>query len=148
MIDLVACAILVWVIVADLRHFRIENGAVLLLAFGFILACFLRGEPALLVPHFLFALAAFIFLCCAFAARMIGGGDAKLLTAAMFWVGPEGAFVFATCLLTLAGLYVLGAKLGRLPARQIGNRLKVPFGPSIAGAWIAVIALSALLRPS
>ena len=148
MIDLAACALLLWVIVQDLRHFRIANGAVLLLASGFVLACLVRRAPGLLTPQLLFALAAFVLLCCAFAGRMIGGGDAKLLTAAILWVGPEGAFAFAFCLLVLAVLYVIGAKLGRLPARRIGDRLKIPFGPSIAGAWIAVIAFSAFLRLS
>lgn len=148
MIDLAACAILLWVIAHDLRHFRIANGAVLLLVAGFVLACLMRREASLLMPHLLFALAAFVLLCGAFAARMIGGGDAKLLTAAIFWIGPEGAFVYGVCLLALAVLYGVGAKLGWLPARRIGERLKIPFGPSIAGAWIAVIALAGFLQPS
>lgn len=148
MIALAACAVLAFVIVEDLRHFRIPNGAVLLLAGGFVLACLLRGETARLVPHLLLAGAAFALLLGAFAAGLVGGGDAKLLTAAILWVGPEGAFVYALCLLALALLTALGARLGLLPARQVGKRLKIPFGPSIAGAWIAVIALGALVGSS
>ncbi|WP_174298887.1 hypothetical protein [Sphingomonas bacterium] len=35
-----------------------------------------------------------------------------------------------------------GANLRLIPSRRVARGTKIPFGPSIAGAWAAVIALS------
>lgn len=132
--------LLAWVIVEDLRRFRIRNGIVLLLVAGFVLACLERDRTDLLVPHALFALVGLLLLVAAFAAGMVGGGDAKLLAAALLWVGPENCLAYALLLLPCALAYAGGAALGLLPARRVGGRLQIPFGPSLAAAWIGVIA--------
>ena len=145
MIGLAVGLVLVFVIVEDLRRFHIRNLVVLLLAAGFFAACYARGQLALVVPHALFALAGLALLFPAFTARMIGGGDTKLLSVALLWIGPEGAFVFSLALLGSVLAYIAAAKLGSLPSRERRGRTEIPFGPSIALAWIAVIVFSAYL---
>lgn len=145
MIDLAVCAILILVVVEDLRTFRIRNVYVCGLAIAFLADCVVRGDLGLILPHVLFAGVAFAALALAFSLKMIGGGDAKLLTVALLWIGLEGAFVFAVVLLTLTLITIVGAKLGLLPSRRTEKGLKFPFGPSIAGAWAAVLGLSQAL---
>lgn len=139
---LLTCSVLVWVLVEDMRRYVVRNAAVGVLVVCFVLDCAVRHRPALLVPHAIFAALGFCLLLGAFALRMLGGGDAKLLSAALLWVGPEGCFVFALALLACTVAYAAGARLGWLPAREVGGRTAIPFGPSIALAWIATIGLA------
>jgi prepilin peptidase CpaA len=145
-VDGAVAALLVWIAREDGLRFRISNRLVLALALGFPAACLIRGQASLVVPHSLFALAALAVLFVGFAAGFCGGGDAKLLATALLWIGPEGTLVFAVLLLPAVLAYALGARLGLLPARREGRRMRIPLGPCIAVAWIGVIGLTRLLR--
>lgn len=134
-------ALLVWIIVEDLRLFRIRNIAVAGLVLLFGLDCLAGGRTALLLPHAIFAAVCFAGLAVVFALGAIGGGDAKLLTAALLWVGPEGCLVYALLLLSCTAIYVLGARFASWPARRRRSGLVIPFGPSIAASWLAFIPL-------
>lgn len=134
-------AVLVWIIVEDLRRFRIRNVAVAGLVLLFGLDCLVGSRTALLLPHVVFAAACFAALAVMFALGAIGGGDAKLLTAALLWVGPGGCLVYALLLLPCTAVYVLGARFARWPARRRGSGLVIPFGPSIAVSWLAFMLL-------
>lgn len=146
MIALVVCAILVFVLVEDLRRFRVRNGAVVALSLCFPADCLLHGRLGLLVPHLLLAGAGLMLLAGSFFLGLVGGGDAKLLTAAMLWVGPEGSVVFAFALLIAVLSYAAGAWAGWLPSKRVKGRLVLPLGPSIALAWIATIGFVAWLQ--
>ncbi len=98
-VDGAVAALLVWIAREDGLRFRISNRLVLALALGFPVACLIRGQASLVVPHSLFALAALAVLFVGFAAGICGGGDAKLLATALLWIGPEGTLVFAVLLL-------------------------------------------------
>lgn len=135
------CILLVWVALEDLSRFRIRNAAVLGLMVGFVVHSVAADRASLLIPHAIFAGVGFAALFAAYSLGAIGGGDAKLLTAGLLWVGPEGAVVFALLLLAFSLAYALAAWLGWAPSKQVGQRRAVPFGPSIAVAWIGVIAL-------
>lgn len=143
-VDAVLALLLVWIAWEDGHRFRIPNRAILALAIGFPAAAVLQGRTGLLLPHVLFALAALVALMGAFAAGICGGGDAKLLTAALLWIGPEGTFVFALLLLGAVLVYAAGAYGGVLPARRRGRRMRIPLGPCIAVAFAGVTALSHL----
>lgn len=145
MIEIVTCLILILVVIDDLRHFRIRNLYVCLLAGAFIANSLLHGAADVLLPHGLFAGAALVLLGVAFTLKLIGGGDAKLLTVALLWIGPEGAIVFAVLLFVLTLFTIASAGLGLVPTRHTPKGRKIPFGPSIAGAWLAVIGLSLAL---
>lgn len=146
MIELVVGAILVFVAIEDMRRFRIRNVLVIVLVLAFLLACAWHDRLHLVLPHGLFALAGFALLFAAFTMGLIGGGDAKLLAAALLWIGPEGALVYSIVFAACALAYVLAARLGLAPSRRVRGRTEIPFGPSIAVAWIAFLALSATLE--
>ncbi|MCJ2082583.1 prepilin peptidase [Methylobacterium sp. J-090] len=141
LIDGLVCAVLVFVAVEDARRFRIRNGAVALLVALFGLAALVSGTVEDAAWHGVFGAAVLVLMFGAFSARLVGAGDAKLMTAACLWTGPENALTFALILFGLTVLYGIGAALRLLPARRDGAGTKIPFGPSIAVAWIATIAL-------
>ena len=141
----VVSLLLCWVVFEDLRHFRIRNTVVLALAASFVIDLAVRGRLAVLLPHGLFALFGFVILSALFALRAIGGGDVKLLSAALLWVGPEGCTLFAALLLACTAIYVIGNWVGLLPARRRAGRTMIPYGPSIAAAWVMhIIAVARL----
>jgi prepilin peptidase CpaA len=125
----------------DARRFRIRNGAILILVGLFGLAACLSGTGHDAIWHGVFATLVLLLMFGAFALGLVGAGDAKLMAAACLWIGPENALLFAMGLLCLTGLYGVGAKLRVLPAQRDDHKIKIPFGPSIALAWIIVIIL-------
>lgn len=133
---LVVSLLLCWVLFEDLRYFRIRNIVVVALVASFLIDSLLRSRLATLPSHGLFALLGFGILSGFFALRAIGGGDVKLLSAALLWIGPEGCTVFAALLLVCTILYLTGTWVGLFPARQRGGKKMIPYGPSIAAAWI------------
>ena len=142
--ELILIGALAWIAYNDLLRFRIPNVAVLVLALGFVIACLVKGRVDLLVAHGIYALAAFILLIGAFARGVIGGGDAKLLAVALLWIGLEDSLVFALLLLASVLIYAAGARFRILPARRNGSRMRIPFAPCIAAAWLGLIALTRL----
>lgn len=141
MIALLVCLILVAVAVEDFRRYRIRNSAVLLLVGCFVLEAVTSSRSPAVLPHVLLALAGLILMVVGYALGWAGGGDAKLLPAALLWVGPENAVVFSLCLMIATLAYRLGVASSLVPARRTRRGLVIPFGPSIASAWIATIAL-------
>lgn len=142
LIDSLACVILALIVVEDIRGFRIRNVWVLTLIALFAVSCSLGDAGTTLIWHAMFAAIVLVAMFGAFHLRLLGAGDAKLLSAASFWIGPEGAMVFAVALLSLTILYCLGAFANVLPKRRSDGRLEIPFGPSIAVAWLATIAMT------
>lgn len=142
-----ACATLVLIAVEDFARFRIRNSRVAIVCLLFVAQTTLIGPMAWtgLAGHLLLALALLIPMTGAFAARLVGAGDAKLMAAAGLWVGPEGAALFALALLVLALASCAGARLRLLPTKSSDGRTKIPFGPSISGACALVVAVEHLL---
>ena len=141
-IDGLVCAVLVFVAAEDVQRFRIRNSAVFLLVALYGWTVLATGSLHDALWHGVFGLAALILLFAAFSLRLVGAGDAKLMSIACLWIGPQNALVFALLLLGSTALYGLGAGLRLLPARRDERGTKIPFGPSIAMAWIGVIALT------
>ena len=137
--------VLVWITIDDLRRFKIRNVWIMFLAVGFLIKCGADQRADVLLAHGLFATLGLAALACLFAFGLMGGGDAKLLGAALLWVGPEGCLVYALLLLPCATIYVLGARFAGWPARRRAGGLEIPFGPSIAMAWLAFLAIAAWL---
>lgn len=127
--------VLAYVIVDDLLHFRIKNSVIILL--GLLSFTHLLAQPNLnvLLWHSVFAVFGFGLLIIAYLRGLIGGGDTKLLAVAFFWTGHETALTYSIFMFLLTLGYWAGAKFGPLPSQSVGGRLKIPFGPSIAGAW-------------
>ena len=137
--------VLAFVIIDDLRNYRIKNSVVVILFCLCIADLLAKANFRQFIAHFLFAAAAFGLLMIAFQRGLLGGGDTKLLAVALLGIGPELSLVYAIVLLLLTLAYWGGAKLGLFPSQMIEGRLKVPFGPEIAGAWIAILVMSTAL---
>ena len=138
-VSLGAVVVLTVIALEDLRRFRIRNGFVGLL-FALSLGHLVGSPLPVIAAHMAAALLALAVLSVVFAVNGIGGGDVKLMVVALFWIGPEGLSAFAVFLLAFALLSCGAAAAGAMPSRQSAGRTKIPFGPSVAGAWTAVIA--------
>lgn len=129
--------ILAYVAYDDLRHFRIRNDAVAALVAVTLVRMAAEFHVLGALVHTVFALAILAVAFAAFSAGWMGAGDAKLLSAACLWFGPESSLVFAILLLPCTLAYAILAWLRVAPTRQTPRaRLRIPFGPSLAVAWM------------
>ena len=126
--------------VGDWRHRLIRNrlnGAVAAGAPLFWLAAGVAPWPGMALQ---LGLAALVLAICAalFALRMLGGGDAKLLTALALWV-PPAAFADLVLVMALAGGLLAAVMLvarQRLPAEAPPG---IPYGIAIAAGALWVL---------
>ena len=130
--------------ISDLMTMTIPNRVSLLLALTFLLAAPVAGLSLADVAMHLAAGAAVFAICFGlFAANVMGGGDAKLLTAAAFWFGLNQSLVlflvyvgFLGGAITLLVLFIRARAdhalaLGiRLPA-SLSSAKKIPYGLAI-----------------
>jgi prepilin peptidase CpaA len=136
--------VLFYVAFIDLKHYKIRNEVILVLAALFLLHIFLSGHWFTLLWNFGYAALLFMIMVYFYSKNLMGGGDLKLLTVAFLWTGPFCAVPFAVFLLLFVGIHTLAAKL-KLVELQIknGHRL-IAFAPSIAAALIAVFMVGCL----
>jgi prepilin peptidase CpaA len=82
-----------------------------------------------------------------FAARLLGGGDAKLMAASAIWVGSDNLFMYFLVISVLGGILAIALLLYRqLPAASLrlppwALRLHVPGSHMPYGVAIAAAAL-------
>ncbi len=156
-------AALVAAAVSDFLTMTISNRLSLGLALAFLIIAPLLGMPLAAIGYSL-AAASVVFIICfgLFAINVMGGGDAKLLTAASLWFGLSPSL--ATFLVTVAyaggGVTILFLLLRLradvvlamgipLPVSIVGTK-KIPYGIAIAigglvafsSSPIAVMALA------
>ena len=145
----VACA------VTDILHLRIPNVLVAALAVAFVAACIAIPPKALLLGHVAPAVAVFVLTFGLFALGKFGGGDVKLLTVAVLWIGAAhlGPFLIALALYGAVAVLVFAVFRTQVTAAlawtgsQIGRAVPVPAsletGKSIPyGVVMAAAALS------
>ena len=88
----------------------------------------------------------FVVLAVTYHFGMMGGGDLKLLTIAFLWLGLEHGLLFCLLLCAASLVYIGIARLNWLPSRKLDDRTRIPFGPSIAVAWITTMLLTEVPR--
>ena len=139
-------AALFFVAYGDLRHYKIRNELIALLATLYFLHALVSGRIANAPWNIAFALAMFILMLLCYSRQLMGGGDAKLLTAAFLWVGIDCALAFAILLLICATIHSIAAKIGWAGIERIDgdDRNRIPFAPSIAAALVGVFMLGCL----
>lgn len=141
---ILTAAVLFYAAFTDLKHYKIRNEVVLVLAGLFLLYVFLLGAWMTLVWNFGFAVLLFILMLFFYSMKLMGGGDLKLLTVAFLWVGPFCAVPFAIFLLFFAGIHSLAAKLNFVDSRAEGHHKAIAFAPSIAAALISIFMVGCL----
>jgi len=145
----VTAAVLFYVAVTDLKHYRIRNELILVLIGLFLLHTLFSGRW--LNAAWSLGLAAFVlvFLVYFYVRHWMGGGDVKILTVAFLWTGVECALPFAILLLVFAFLHTIAARLGWAQSQQANDasRARIAFAPSVAAALICVFMLGCLRPP-
>lgn len=116
---------------SDATRFVIPNVTVLGLAALFLPYALTMLTPAMIFAHAGVALAAFALGALLFAARLMGGGDVKLIAAVGLWAGPALALQ-SLLVMALAG----GAlALTLLAFGAVRTRLAIAGFAAPEGAW-------------
>ena len=145
MVLILTAAVLFYVAFTDFKHYKIRNEVILVLAGLFLLYVFILGSWTTLLWNFGFAALLFLVMLYFYSMRLMGGGDLKLLTVALLWVGPSCAAPFAVFLLFFAGIHTLAAKLKFVKTRVEGEHKEaIAFAPSIAAALISIFMVGCL----
>lgn len=156
-IRLLVFCMLLWLAVVDVRIRRLPNVAVLAIGVLFFVdAVVVRVSIREVVLHLALALGVFAVCAAMFAARMLGGGDAKLAAVIFLWVGMDLSWSTLTLISmigTVVALISLGAR--RLKPGQRSRPMRaltlfssirgVPYGVALALGGGAMIVLSAAL---
>jgi len=135
----------------DLLTMQIPNRFPAALAIAFLALALLSGLPLSTIGiHLLAGLAVLACTFALFAFGFLGGGDAKLASAIVLWVGLEQALPFlmltalfggALSLIVLAfrSIPLPGFLLGWTPALRLHEKgAGVPYGVALAAAALAV----------
>ena len=130
--------LLFYMALTDLKHFKIRNEFVLVLAALFFLHAFVSGRWVIIQWNFGFALLLSLIMFYFYLKNMMGGGDLKLLTVALLWVGPFCALPFALFLLLFVCIHIAAVKLKLIEARVVSGKNWIAFAPSVAAALISV----------
>ncbi len=143
----------------DLFSMTIPNRIPLVLLLGFIVVAPFTGMGWQTLAMSLLAAAIVFFACFAlFAANVMGGGDAKLLTAAACWYGFNISLIeFLLGVAFLGGFLTIGILLLRSRSQQImasGMPIpdsllvakKVPYGIGIAVAGLMTYGEAPLVK--
>jgi prepilin peptidase CpaA len=142
-VKLGVCATLLYIIIDDLRNYRIKNYSLIFLIILFLADTLIQGSYIDAGIQFLIALTFFVILLFPYARGLLGGGDVKLLAVAFLWLGGPQRMMFAIFFFFSTLLYVVAAKCRLAPSRG-SAAVYIPFGPSIAGAWLLTLLVSAL----
>ena len=142
---IITAAVLFYIAVGDLRHFRIPNEFIFVLTILFFVHAAVSGRWVLLPWNIGFAGLLFCVLLGAYAKRMLGGGDVKILAVAFLWTGLNCAMTFAICLLGFSIIHIQASRYGLVasPGRPDG-RSRIAYAPSVAAALIVVFVLGCL----
>ena len=135
--------------VTDVLWLRIPNVLVLVLVALFALACVLNPPQALVWNHIAPAVVVFALMTVLFVLGQMGGGDVKLLAAAVLWAGFSalGPFLIALAVYGLGAILIFTVFRAQVAATLAWAGVPVPVsletGKSIPyGVVIAAAALS------
>jgi prepilin peptidase CpaA len=138
---IITAALLFWMALTDLKHFKIRNDFVLVLAGLYFVHAFVAGDWPAIPWHLGLAALASAAMLYAYSLQQMGGGDLKLLAVCFLWAGPQCALPFCLLLLVLIGLHYAAARFGWAPNMKTEKGTWVPLAPSAAGALIGTFML-------
>jgi prepilin peptidase CpaA len=150
-LSLIFPVVMVFAMVSDFRHFEIPNSLSLILLSAYPLAAIIGGLSWQTIL-WAFALGALVLvvMMLAFGLGLMGGGDCKLIAAAVLWTGTEQLVEFLLITSIAGGILSLSLLLFRrlrLPAvlsgmptmqRMHAGEKKVPYAVAIAAAGLMV----------
>ena len=143
---------LVWAAVSDIRTRRIANHLPLLILSFFMVAAMsklISGAciMATLVWPIATGLIVLLIGMVLFAARLMGGGDVKLMAAVALFAGPALSLTMVLYITVAGGLVALATMLWhRVFRHESAKMTSVPYGVAImvGGLWVCFQKISAL----
>lgn len=148
---LVFPALMAFAAMMDLITMTIPNRISIALIMGFLAAALAVGMPMeQFLTHVAVGLVVLAIGIVLFAARVVGGGDAKLLAAASLWIGVDQLALYMMYVGLIGGLLSITILMFRsvvLPPyvteqrwvlRLHSGTADVPYGIAIGGAGLAV----------
>lgn len=145
--------LLLWAAITDVMERRISNKIVVAIigTYGLWVMVQLSNEATLygvLVWPVIAASIAFIIGAGMFAARLMGGGDVKLIAAMTLFAGPTLSIPFMLYVLIAGGIVALATLLHArlIRPKHVQSPPKVPYGVAImaGGFWVCFQQFSAL----
>lgn len=145
--------LLLWAAIADIQHRRISNKIVMsiVVMFGLWIIAQLSKEGDIYgVVLWPLAAAIIVFAVGAgmFAARLMGGGDVKLIAAVALFAGPSLSITFVLYVVIAGGFVALATLVHARLKRDTTSDTppKVPYGVAImaGGLWVCFQRFSAL----
>lgn len=149
----------------DFRRLKIPNIYSLVVAVAFILAwgADWLGHGRMFMPlssHLISGGVVFVLTLILFAAKLLGGGDAKLMSAYALWLGARNVSPFLF-FVALAGAFLGVAALiirrfkpfknpkegGWIAGLQQGGKSGIPYGLAIVSGSIVAFLLAGYLTP-
>lgn len=149
LILVITAAVLFYAALTDLKRYTIRNEVVLVLALLFFVHAFVSGRWTSIAWNIGLSAVVLVILIYFYSHKLVGGGDVKLLTVALLWVGLDCALPFVVLLLISTTIHTLAGVLGWADTQRLAgdNRRRIPFAPSIAAALIGIFLLGCL-RPA
>jgi prepilin peptidase CpaA len=146
LILVITAAVLFYAALTDLKRYTIRNEVVLVLALLFFVHAFVSGRWTSIAWNIGLSTVILAILIYFYSHKLVGGGDVKLLTVALLWVGLDCALPFAVLLLISTTIHTLAAKIGWADTQHLAgdDRRRIPFAPSIAAALIGIFLLGCL----
>jgi len=151
-----------WAVVTDVRQLFIPNAACAVIAAAFLPAALLNGlDAAAIAWHYGVGAALLAAGIAAFARRLAGGGDVKLLAAVAVWIGGDDILAYLVVMALLGGalalVVLIAARLKR--TRPALGRIAwlgdgtlrgqpIPYGAAIGVAAILMLPRSPALPPA
>lgn len=135
----------------DINSLTIPNWLNLSMAGLFLPAALVSGLPLeILGGHLLAGGLAFVIAFGLFAFRIFGGGDAKMIPAAVLWMGPAAALPFAFWMAVVGGICAILLMVSRrsIPATMVPGFMRAPFEPKAGVPYGVAIAGGAVLAGS
>jgi prepilin peptidase CpaA len=138
-------ALLIAAGVSDARTYLIPNRLSVLIVIVFFAYTLTATENVDLPGSVIAALAVLAVAVALFAARLMGGGDVKLMAATALWAGPVYVFPFLMATAIAGGVLslsvLIGPRLAALAGRGVAaHSRRVPYGVAIAAGGLLVAA--------
>lgn len=142
----IAAALLFYAAFTDFKQYKIRNDLVLTLVGLFAIHAGISGRWVNLPWNMGLAVVVFLFLLYFYGKNWMGGGDVKMLTVAVLWIGVDCAIPFALLLLVFSSLHTLAVKLGWVGTQGSNHEdhPRIPFAPSLAAALISMFMMGCL----
>lgn len=107
-------AVMIYSAVSDVLTLTISDRFLLVLLLAFpVLAPLAGWSPEKMLYAVAAALIAFFGCLAVFALKMMGGGDGKMLTVSILWLGAESSLQFLTAAAFIGGIFALAILIFR-----------------------------------